>query len=210
MELHPPEHSIHTWRDFFIHIATITIGLLIALGLEGLVEYRHHRHLVHTAHVDLRNEMLSNSQVLDQDEANLAKIRQDLLHDLDTLRSLGTTHDGASARLISNWVWDGLGESAFTTARETNTFAYMPYEEVQDFDMVYRQQQLVEDASNAYIKDVNRIRLPLQGGRTLAQASPDDVKQMIGTCSDALLDIDLLQSLMLSLHADYKRLSAHE
>jgi hypothetical protein len=43
LDVHPPHAAIHGWRDFFIHIATITIGLLIAIGLEQTVEYVHHR-----------------------------------------------------------------------------------------------------------------------------------------------------------------------
>ena len=210
MEVHPPEHSIHNWRDFFVHIGTITIGLLIALGLEGLVEFYHHRELVHTARRDLRNEMLSNSKVLDGDERDLTFVHNSLLQDLTTLRALQATHTSTSPRLVSTWTWDGFSESAFTTARETNALAYMQYEQVQDLDLLYRQQQLVEESAGSYIRDVNRIRLPLQGGRTLPEASPEDLKQMIATCSDALLDIDLLKSLMISLHSDYKRLSAPE
>ena len=38
MEVHPPDHAIHSWRDFIIHIATIVVGLLIAIGLEQSVE----------------------------------------------------------------------------------------------------------------------------------------------------------------------------
>jgi hypothetical protein len=41
LDVHPPEHAAHTWRDFFIHIATIVIGLLIAVALEQTVEYIH-------------------------------------------------------------------------------------------------------------------------------------------------------------------------
>ena len=44
LDVHPPHHTPNTWRDFFIHIATITVGLLIALGLEQTVEFIHHRH----------------------------------------------------------------------------------------------------------------------------------------------------------------------
>jgi hypothetical protein len=41
MEVHPPHQGIHTWRDFFVHMATICLGLLIALGLEQGVEAVH-------------------------------------------------------------------------------------------------------------------------------------------------------------------------
>jgi hypothetical protein len=41
LEPHPPHAALHTWKDFFIHIATIVIGLLIAVGLEQSVEAIH-------------------------------------------------------------------------------------------------------------------------------------------------------------------------
>jgi hypothetical protein len=44
LDVHAPRAAAHTWRDFFIHIATITVGLLIAVGLEQTVEWFHHRH----------------------------------------------------------------------------------------------------------------------------------------------------------------------
>ena len=44
LDVHPPHHAASTWRDFFIHIVTIVIGLLIAIGLEQTVEAIHHRH----------------------------------------------------------------------------------------------------------------------------------------------------------------------
>jgi len=39
MDVHPPHGAIHGWRDFFVHLIVITLGLLIALGLEGIVEW---------------------------------------------------------------------------------------------------------------------------------------------------------------------------
>jgi hypothetical protein len=44
LDVHPPHDKVHTWRDFFIHIATICVGLLIAVGLEQTVEALHHHH----------------------------------------------------------------------------------------------------------------------------------------------------------------------
>lgn len=56
MDVHPPEHSIRTWRDLLTHVAVMTIGLFIALMLESLVEYAHHRHIVHQARENIRQE----------------------------------------------------------------------------------------------------------------------------------------------------------
>jgi len=43
IDIHPAHHAATTWRDFFIHIATIVLGLIIAVGLEQTVEFFHHR-----------------------------------------------------------------------------------------------------------------------------------------------------------------------
>jgi len=67
LDVHPPHHAASTWRDFFIHIATIVIGLLIAVALEQTVEYIHHRHQRHQLQEDLHNEAEQNLQVIDRD-----------------------------------------------------------------------------------------------------------------------------------------------
>ena len=38
LDVHTPHEPIHTRKGFFIHIATICVGLLIAVGLEQSVE----------------------------------------------------------------------------------------------------------------------------------------------------------------------------
>jgi hypothetical protein len=67
IDVHPPHHAASTWRDFFIHIATIVVGLLIAISLEQTVEYFHHRHQRHQLQEDLHNEAEQNLQVIDRD-----------------------------------------------------------------------------------------------------------------------------------------------
>jgi hypothetical protein len=47
LDVHAPHEAAHSWKDFFIHIATIVVGLLIAVGLEQTVEYVHHSHQRH-------------------------------------------------------------------------------------------------------------------------------------------------------------------
>src|SRR5579863_6651715 len=44
LDVHAPHEAVHTWKAFFIHIATICVGLLIAVGLEQTVEAVHHHH----------------------------------------------------------------------------------------------------------------------------------------------------------------------
>ena len=51
LDVNPPRTTTHTWKDFFIHIATICVGLLIAVGLEQTVEAIHRSHQRHTLEV---------------------------------------------------------------------------------------------------------------------------------------------------------------
>ena len=67
LDVHPAHHAASTWRDFFIHIVTIVIGLLIAVGLEQTVELIHHRHQRHQLQEDLHDEAEQNLQVIDRD-----------------------------------------------------------------------------------------------------------------------------------------------
>lgn len=60
MEIHAPHQPVHGWKDFATHIAIVTIGILIALGLDGLREYFHNRHLVRDTRENVRTEMEAN------------------------------------------------------------------------------------------------------------------------------------------------------
>ena len=49
MDVQPPHQPVRGWKDFALHLLTITIGLFIALSLEAAVQSLHHRHLVRDA-----------------------------------------------------------------------------------------------------------------------------------------------------------------
>ena len=59
LDVHPPHEAAHTWKDFFIHIATIVVGLLIAVGLEQTVEAIHHHH----QRVELEEQLQQEAQI---------------------------------------------------------------------------------------------------------------------------------------------------
>jgi hypothetical protein len=60
LDVHPAHHAASSWKEFFIHIATIVLGLLIAIGLEQAVEYFHHRREVAEVREELRGEREAN------------------------------------------------------------------------------------------------------------------------------------------------------
>jgi hypothetical protein len=58
LDVHPPHEPIHTWKEYLLHMSTIVLGLLIAIGLEQSVE------AVHRAHerADLRESLRRDSE----------------------------------------------------------------------------------------------------------------------------------------------------
>ncbi len=66
IDVHVPQKSEHTWTDFFIHIGTIAVGLLLAIGLEQGVEWLHHRHQRNDLIVAMRAEAQNNRPVFER------------------------------------------------------------------------------------------------------------------------------------------------
>ena len=202
MDVHAPHEPIHTWKDFTLHLATITIGLLIALGLEGLVEAAHHRHLLHQAETNLRAEVSSNRQTLAGDEKQLDGTEQEIESDLKLLTAV-KTHQPTSGQLAENWEWNSMDSAAWNTARDTGAIALMPYEYAQTYSDIYGQQGVVNDQSRNYIGSIYKISEPLKGGRKLADLQPAEIDTMIANSQQALVELDHLRDLSKSLDLIY-------
>lgn len=89
LDIHDAHHAASTWKEFFIHIATIVLGLLIAVGLEQGVEYIHPRLQVAETLELLRDEREVNkknfAKVTTYWRGNVAELQNNLLV-LDYLR----------------------------------------------------------------------------------------------------------------------------
>jgi len=77
MDVHGVEGPLHSWKDFFLHLATITIGILIALSLEGILEWSHHRSLVREARESLNSEMRDNQTEIEGHARNQVNALKD-------------------------------------------------------------------------------------------------------------------------------------
>jgi hypothetical protein len=100
LEVHAPHETVHTWKHFFIHIATITIGLLIAISLEQTVEYLHHRHQAKQMAEKLRAESLANRRAVAFNIANCDQAISAVEQDMRTLENMKVFGEHATAALI--------------------------------------------------------------------------------------------------------------
>jgi hypothetical protein len=85
LDVHMP-HETHTWKDFWIHLGTITAGLLIAISLEQSVEKLHHLQQRHELEAALRAEVEVNK---DRAEIDLARYDEDMTWLLGLHKDIG-------------------------------------------------------------------------------------------------------------------------
>ncbi len=93
MEIHQPEGPTRSFREFLIHIGIVTIGILIALGLESVEEAFHYRHVVREARENFYVELEGNREHMNLELANdtkLLKQLDEILADLPQLRQQPT------------------------------------------------------------------------------------------------------------------------
>lgn len=79
MDVHMPEEPVYTWKQFWIHLGTITAGLLIALGLEHAVASAHRVHERHELQRELHDEGERNEETLRMDFERIAALKSSLV-----------------------------------------------------------------------------------------------------------------------------------
>jgi len=72
LDIHPAHHAAGSWKEFSIRIATIVLGLLIAISLEQSVEYFHDRCEFAEVRDELGGKRESKRTVLNKRDDQLA------------------------------------------------------------------------------------------------------------------------------------------
>src|ERR1700730_7600037 len=87
LDVHAPHETVRSWKDFFTHIAIITIGLLIAIGLEQTVEHIHHIYQLNEARRELKIELEANRKQLEKNLVTAQQLVAQLDSDMALLRA---------------------------------------------------------------------------------------------------------------------------
>lgn len=87
LHVHAPHETAQSWKAILTQVVVIAIGLLLALLLEQLVEYIHHRNQVAQMRVRLREETVRNVEVIQFDLANVTASLQSAEATVRTLPS---------------------------------------------------------------------------------------------------------------------------
>ncbi len=212
IDVHAPHEAVHGWRDFFIHLATITIGLLIALGLEGCVEWMHHRSLVHEAEVSLHDEIRRNSEGLSKYLEDVHTQQDVLTKDVAVLKEIIRTHKEPEKNSLEiNFHIRSFDNVSWQTAQSTGSLSYMPYGRTQEYSDIYSTQGEIDVAQHQAARDAILSLAPFlnmhDGDPALTAEQASEIKQHIEVLQGQLM---LLSAMVTSLDGEYKKfLTAH-
>lgn len=149
MEIHAPEHPVHTWKDILLHLAIVTVGILIAIVLDSVVEWSHHRELAEEARANIRSEMQVNR---DRVQELLKSVQKQQTNDIAVITLLCgvLAHKKLPDNSIDlSWTLKPILDSGWTTAQSVGALSYLPYQEVKRFAEVYQLQGLFVNTANA-------------------------------------------------------------
>ncbi len=204
MEIHPPEGPIHSLKDFLLHLSMIAIGVLLALGAEGLAEHVHNRHLVREAKENILGEIQENHKTLQDNLPKLASNGQQLKTLLETLANVRIDRQVQVPDVDLNLNMLILDDSSWKTAGTTGALGLMSYAEVKDFASDYE----VQDNANRLSQQLMDYWLSMTAvNGDLSKLSDQQLDDLTHRIQLSLSHLQAVENICKSLDEEYvKRL----
>lgn len=183
LDVHPPHHAASTWRDFFIHIATIVVGLLIAIGLEQTVEHFHRRHELQKAREELREDVNVDHRIVTQQLECIRQVEAELKADTAILLAHRANGRQLSAPLQFDWSFRRLRSVAYNVNKQSGALSLMPHPELAHYDYIFTVTDIIMDSAEKW-------QVELETAKAIATRSPDgnlspqDTTELITAISD--------------------------
>jgi hypothetical protein len=130
LDVHVPHRTVHTWKDFLVHIAAITIGLLIALEL-------------------LKQEIDRNRIALKNDKRSTDMGERNHRAAIAVLHRLRSSTLRPDDRLVFVRKFDFLNSTAWKVVHESGAAAYIPYQVMARYGEIYEAQQGINDTASS-------------------------------------------------------------
>jgi hypothetical protein len=195
LDVHAPHEAVHSWKDFLIHIAAISVGLLIAIGLEQTVEHLHRLHQLDQARRELTTELQDNRKVLDMIRADSQEIKAQLEKNIAVLHASQVSNEAIGQPLTydnrAHWPLDG----AWKVATQNGSLSLMPHAELDRYTYVH---EGITATMDALIGLSNRLTLASAIAKRAPKGdyTPRDVEELITATSEAQGRLEYLTFLL--------------
>jgi hypothetical protein len=202
IDVHPPEHGIHGTRDFFLHLFTITVGLLIAIGLEQSVEAIHHRHQRKEAETNIRQELQADRELLQAAGPVREEEIKTLVAGAKYLDAKIAGENPPTQKFVASFSEAPGRDAAWRTASSTGVLDYMDYKTVEAFSDCYKEQAEYERMEQEAAREYLQIDA-LLATKPAASLKIEDYVAAIGFVRGALADQVGMKAVAVGTMKDY-------
>jgi hypothetical protein len=147
MDVHKPK-AAHSLREFLGELLSVTVGILIALSLEAMVEQWRTDRLIDYARDDFRTEIQDNRTKVTADLETSQASLTDLMNVIAQGRLL-LAHQPAKLNAGVSRTFVLLESSAWTSALSTQVMGHFPHEQARAVAEVYSKQEEFAFAEHA-------------------------------------------------------------
>jgi len=177
VEIHPPHAPAHSIKDFLIQLLTITAGVLIALSIEGLTEWNHHRLLVREAKETIAREIADNKSALERHFTDWDKSVNGIETSLKLAEDLLATKKSEIHEIELGFHLSSLSDASWRTAERTGALTYMDYSDVQYYAKLYGIQDLYVSQQRRVMDRTVSALSQISGGSDPHKAPPNDLER---------------------------------
>jgi hypothetical protein len=186
MEVHVPEEPVMTWRQFFIHMGIVVLGLLIALMFEQSAEWLHHRHQRHEVQEGIQRDLeITVANAEGAQRYYEAMVARDARAIRDTQAAfLHHAPVPALTPVAGVADWDQPNDPSYQAAKASGRLALLSEDEIRVFSEVDGPIQsltaafnVLDEAGSGLNEFTARFGTPGAEGNTWKDASPDDVRR---------------------------------
>lgn len=175
LDIHAPHEGIHNWKQYLLHMSTVVLGILIAIGLEQSVEAMHRAHqraeLRESLHREAQEAIRAaqNSEVVDVPSIDWINTRRALIE-----KALAT-HQRITEPLPRKPHVDSIqpADPAWNAAKSSGMLSLLSQDEVEVYSLA---DQLIADSQAAFIEGVNAAKK--RGQFEFAHSIPGDVNDV--------------------------------
>jgi hypothetical protein len=212
LDVHPIHAPVRGWQDFFIHIATIVLGLCIAVALEQTVESVHNRYRLAETREALRLEREANHKTLTKNTAAWRLATAELQNNLLVFQYLQQHPGTPQAKLPGILLWETtnsqFGSAVWDAEHQSGVIALMPREEIEATSSLYFLLQKVNDAQYEGARAIIEARRYDLFDADPSRLSPQQVVSEIELTQAALTAQFIRGNLLLNLVQNYPDFSA--
>jgi hypothetical protein len=200
---------VNSFKDFLLHLLTVILGILIALSLEGLIEWHHHRSLAEEARSNLTAEIRENRQLLAGGLPAAPAAEQRLKATIETIEAYRKDRrDDRTSKLDWSFGLFPLSATAWSTASSTGALSYMDYSEVQGYTRAYvLQDEFLTMQQNALGKwlDLQKWLARRDSKGSLSNLNNEELSEVEAAASAALLHTETEETFAKDLMQQYAK-----